>query len=63
MHPAQRSRQHGSGTHLCEDLSDRCHSFRQQRYATLAEERVAELKSRGFAQAGLYDPEGGAAPT
>jgi formate dehydrogenase iron-sulfur subunit len=25
---------------------------------TLAEERVAELKSRGFAQAGLYNPEG-----
>ena len=25
---------------------------------TLAEERVAELKSRGFAHAGLYNPEG-----
>lgn len=25
---------------------------------TLAEERVAELKSRGFTQAGLYNPEG-----
>ena len=59
VQPVFRPRLGGHGAGLREDLPDRRHRLRQQEdMKEHAAERIVDLKSRGYENAGLYDPEG-----
>ena len=59
MHPVRGSGQRRPGTGLRENLSYRCYPLRyEERVLEVAEERVAKLKKRGYANAGIYNPPG-----
>ncbi len=59
MHPVRGSGQRRPGAGLRENLSYRCYPLRyEEEMLEVAEERVAKLKKRGYANAGIYNPPG-----
>lgn len=59
MHPVRGSGQRRPGTGLRENLSYRRDPLRyEEEMLEVAEERVAKLKKRGYANAGIYNPPG-----